>query len=424
MLDIVIGLQWGDEGKGKVVDVLTEKYDIIARFQGGSNAGHTLKIGNEQYILHLIPSGIFRSNTLNIIGNGVVLDPVVLKEEIENINSVVQNIKERLYISTKAHLILPTHRLLDAAQEKRKGKSKIGSTLRGIGPCYTDKISRLGLRVGDILNKDFDKIFKEKLDNHLRLLEFYSFNDFDIQQLKQEWLDAIEILRQLKIVNTEYFLNKALYKEAKILAEGAQGTLLDIDFGTYPYVTSSNTIASSACIGLGIPPNRIRKIIGIFKAYTTRVGNGPFPTELNDQTGQLLRDKGQEYGATTGRPRRTGWLDLVALRYAVMINGTTELIMTKADVLDGFDNLRVAVKYNIQGKLSEEVSFSLDQIQPIYHTIKGWKEDLSQIRDFEQLPNEFKEYVRFIEQYVNCKITGLSVGARRREYINCKKEGK
>jgi len=424
MLDIVIGLQWGDEGKGKVVDVLTEKYDIIARFQGGSNAGHTLKIGNEQYILHLIPSGIFRSNTLNIIGNGVVLDPVVLKKEIENINSVVQNIKERLYISTKAHLILPTHRLLDAAQEKRKGKSKIGSTLRGIGPCYTDKISRLGLRVGDILNKDFDKIFKEKLDNHLRLLEFYSFNDFDIQQLKQEWLDAIEILRQLKIVNTEYFLNKALYKEAKILAEGAQGTLLDIDFGTYPYVTSSNTIASSACIGLGIPPNRIRKIIGIFKAYTTRVGNGPFPTELNDQTGQLLRDKGQEYGATTGRPRRTGWLDLVALRYAVMINGTTELIMTKADVLDGFDNLRVAVKYNIQGKLSEEFSFSLDQIQPIYHTIKGWKEDLSQIRDFEQLPNEFKEYVRFIEQYVNCKITGLSVGARRREYINCKKEGK
>ena len=310
--------------------------------------------------------------------------------------------------------------MLDAAQEKRKGKSKIGSTLRGIGPCYTDKISRIGLRVGDILNKDFDKIFKEKLDNHLRLLEFYSFNDFDIQQLKQEWLDAIEILRQLKIVNTEYFLNKALDKEAKILAEGAQGTLLDIDFGTYPYVTSSNTIASSASIGLGIPPNRIRKIIGIFKAYTTRVGNGPFPTELNDQTGQLLRDKGQEYGATTGRPRRTGWLDLVALRYAVMINGTTELIMTKADVLDGIDNLRVAVRYNIQGKLSEEFSFSLEQIQPIYHTIKGWKEDLSQIRDFEQLPNEFKEYVRFIEQYVNCKITGLSVGARRHEYIKCK----
>ncbi len=420
MLDVVIGLQWGDEGKGKVVDVITEDYDIIARFQGGPNAGHTLKIGDTQYVLHLIPSGIFRANTFNVIGGGVVFDPVVFKKEMDDILAVVNDADKRIYISRRAHLILPTHRLLDAAQEQAKGKSKIGSTLRGIGPTYTDKISRNGMRIGDILMKDFDRRLKDKIDQHKRLLDFYNYHDYDIDKLMEQWFEAVDYVRKMNIINSEYFLNKALDRGARVLAEGAQGTLLDIDFGTYPYVTSSSTIASGACIGLGVPSNRVNSIIGIFKAYTTRVGNGPFPTELNDQTGEMLRKQGNEYGATTGRPRRTGWLDLVALRYAVMINGVTELIMTKADVLDGFDTLRVAVRYKIDGQETEEFPFSVDDVRPIYENIPGWKANLSQIGSYDDLPVEFKNYLKFIEDFIGKKITGISVGARRKEFIYCK----
>ncbi len=419
MLDVIIGLQWGDEGKGKVVDVLTEGYDIIARFQGGPNAGHTLKIGDTEYVLHLIPSGIFRQGTFNVIGSGVVFDPVVFGQEMNNIEKIVPDAHERIFISKRAHLILPTHRLLDAAQEKAKGKSKIGSTLRGIGPTYTDKISRGGLRIGDLLLKDFDKRLKDKIEQHKRILDFYDFHDYDLDSLLSSWLEAVESVRDMHIINSEYFINKALDRGARVMAEGAQGTLLDIDFGTYPYVTSSSTVASGACIGLGVPSNRVNNVIGIFKAYTTRVGNGPFPTELNDRTGEMLRRQGSEYGATTGRPRRTGWLDLVALRYAVMINGVTELIMTKADVLDGFDTVRVGVRYEIDGQETEEFPFSLDQVHPIYKNIKGWKDKISQVDACGQLPEEFKEYVKFIEQYIGKEITGISVGARRREFLYC-----
>ncbi len=420
MLDVVIGLQWGDEGKGKVVDVITENYDIIARFQGGPNAGHTLKIGEKQYVLHLIPSGIFRQNTINVIGGGVVFDPVVFRQEMEEIKKVVKDAQDRIYISSRAHLILPTHRLLDAAQEKAKGKGKIGSTLRGIGPTYTDKISRNGLRIGEILHKDFEKKLKDKISQHKKWLKFYDYQDYDLDGLLDTWLEAVEYVRKMYIINSEYFLNKSLDRGARILAEGAQGTLLDIDFGTYPYVTSSNTIASGACIGLGIPSNRVNNIIGIFKAYTTRVGNGPFPTELNDQTGEMLRRQGNEFGATTGRPRRTGWLDLVALRYAVMINGVTELIMTKADVLDGFDTIRAAVRYQVDGQETEEFPFSLDNVRPIYQNVKGWKANLSGVESYEQLPEEFKDYIHFIEGFIGKKITGISVGARRKEFIYCR----
>ncbi len=419
MLDIVIGLQWGDEGKGKVVDVITDNYDIIARFQGGPNAGHTLKIGDTEYVLHLIPSGIFRENTINVIGNGVVFDPVVFRQEVNDISKYVDGIEERILISRRAHLILPTHRLLDAAYEKAKGKGKIGSTLRGIGPTYTDKVARNGVRVGDILAKDFQQRLHQRIDQHLKLLDFYGYADFDIEALLEQWLEAVEFVRRFQVINSEYFLNNAIDKGQKVLAEGAQGTLLDIDFGTYPYVTSSSTIAQGASIGLGVPPVKIGKIIGIFKAYTTRVGNGPFPTELEDETGHRLRQQGHEFGATTGRPRRTGWLDLVALRYAVMINGVTELIMTKADVLDGFDTIKAAVKYDIHGEQTDEFPFDLDGVKPVYQQLSGW-DGVASVRDYNDLPGSFRQYVRFIENYIGTKISGISVGARRREFIYCK----
>ncbi len=416
MLDILVGLQWGDEGKGKIVDVLTENYDIIARFQGGPNAGHTLKVGDVQVVLHLIPSGILRANTINVIGNGVVFDPVIFRKELEEIKEFAPDAAERILISRRAHLILPTHRLLDAGLEKAKGKNKIGSTLRGIGPTYADKISRSGIRLGEIFSKDFDEILTSKLDEHLKYLGFLDYVDFNLADYLEPWLDAVEMLRDFKIVNTEYFINKALDKQTKVLAEGAQGTLLDIDFGTYPFVTSSNTIASNACNGLGVPANKVGEIYGIFKAYTTRVGQGPFPTELFDQTGQKLRDAGNEYGATTGRPRRTGWLDLVALRYAVMLNGVTQLIMTKADVLEDFEAVKVATKYDLNGQVVDEFPLDLTEVKPVYDSLPGWQTRL-EATDYEQLPTEFKNYIDYIEKYIGKHISAISIGARRREIL-------
>jgi len=416
MLDILIGLQWGDEGKGKIVDVLTEKYEAIARFQGGPNAGHTLKVGENQIILHLIPSGILRPDTLNVIGNGVVFDPLVFMSEMAEAGKLASDIKDRLYISQRAHLILPTHKLLDAGYEKAKGKRKIGSTLRGIGPAYADKISRNGIRIGEIFSKDFDRLLSWRITEHLKLLDFLEYYDYDIKDLLTRWLEAIEFLRDFKIVNTEYLLNDLLDKGANILAEGAQGTLLDIDFGTYPYVTSSNTIASGACNGLGVPVNKVGKVIGVFKAYTTRVGNGPFPTELNDHIGEKLRQAGAEYGATTGRPRRTGWLDLVALRYAVMINGADELIMTKADVLSDFEKIRVAVEYETNGTRTKQMPLDLESVKPVYAELDGWQQK-PDYTGCDDLPGRLREYIAFIEQYIGKRITAVSVGARRREII-------
>ncbi len=415
-LDILLGAQWGDEGKGKIVDFLTPQYDIVARFQGGPNAGHTIEFNNKKYVLHLIPSGIFRQQTTNIIGNGVVLDPVIFKDEVTSIKADA-DVKSNLIISSKTHLILPTHKLLDAAQEKAKGKNKIGSTLKGIAPTYTDKISRNGLRVGDIFLPDFDKKFNAIIENHKKILDFYDF-EYSLDEKMDEWLSSIDYLRKFTVKNTEYLLNQELTNGKKILAEGAQGTMLDIEFGTYPFVTSSNTISAGACTGLGIAPNKVDKIYGIFKAYTTRVGSGPFPTELFDEYGQLLRDKGHEYGATTGRPRRCGWLDLVVLNYSAMINGITDLIMTKADILSGFDFLNIATKYEINSKQTTELPYVIDDnIKPLYEKFDAWKDDISKINDFDKMPQQFKNYVDFIENYTRTKISIISTGVDRNAII-------
>ncbi len=416
-VDVLLGLQWGDEGKGKVVDVLTPGYDIVARFQGGPNAGHTLEFDGKKYVLRSIPSGIFQKGQINIIGNGVVLDPILFKEEAEALEKSGIPLKKILKLSKKIHLILPTHRLLDAANEKFKGANKIGTTGKGIGPTYTDKTSRNGLRLGDVF-QDFEKKYTQARDRHVSLLEGMGEKpQFD--ELEKKWMDGINYMRQFDIIDSEYEINNALKENKRILCEGAQGTLLDVDFGSYPFVTSSNTICSGACSGLGIAPNKIGEVYGIFKAYCTRVGSGPFPTELFDETGKEIRDLGHEYGAVTGRERRCGWIDLVALKYSIMINGVTQLIMMKSDVLDNFDEIKACVGYEINGERSDRFPFNVntEDIKPIYVTIPGWKCDMTHIESEDELPKKFIDYVNFLEKELETPITILSVGPDRSQTI-------
>lgn len=418
-VDVLLGLQWGDEGKGKIVDVLTPKYDIISRFQGGPNAGHTLEINNFKQVLHTIPSGIFRENKLNVIGNGVVIDPITFEKEIESLSKHEVDLHKTLYISKKAHLILPTHKLLDAASEEAKGKTKIGSTLKGIGPTYRDKIGRDGLRVGDLF-ENFNEKYATRVQAHKEILEKLYHYDYEAKliETEKEWMKAIEVLKTFKIVDTEHLINDNLLEEKSVLAEGAQGTMLDIDFGSYPFVTSSSTICAGACTGLGIAPNKIGSVFGIFKAYCTRVGMGPFPTELFDQDGQNMRDVGREYGSTTGRPRRCGWLDLVALKYSIMLNGVTELIMMKADVLDKFEIIKVCVGYEIDGKVVEKFPFELnDDVKPVYVELPGWQADLTKLTSQNEFPEEFNNYINFIEEQVGVPVTIASVGPNRAQTI-------
>lgn len=415
-VDVLLGMQWGDEGKGKIVDVLTPKYDVIARFQGGPNAGHTLEFDGKKFVLHTIPSGIFHEGKMNLIGNGVVIDPVTLRREIENL--IVQDVpfKKRLLISRKAHLILPTHRLLDAASEAAKGKDKIGSTLKGIGPTYMDKTGRNGLRIGDIESPDFINRYNALKEKHIHMLERLDFQFEGLDQMEQEWMKAVEFISQVPFVNSEYYINSALKEGKRILAEGAQGSLLDIDFGSYPFVTSSNTICAGACTGLGIAPNRIGEVYGIFKAYCTRVGSGPFPTELFDETGQKLRDIGHEYGATTGRPRRCGWLDMVALKYAVMLNGVTKLIMTKADVLNTFDEIEVCTSYELQGQTTMELPFDHadTSLRTINKKVPGWRTTLHAEHE---LPAQLESYMDYIEDECGCEIAIVSLGPDRKQTL-------
>ena len=418
-VDVLLGLQWGDEGKGKVVDVLTPKYNVIARFQGGPNAGHTLEFNNIKHVLHTIPSGIFRENKINIIGNGVVIDPIVFMKEIESLKKIGVDISKNLYISKKAHMILPTHRILDAASEQKKGELKIGSTLKGIGPTYKDKIGREGLRVGDLLH-NFDEKYKTRIESHALLLsEFYKYDyKQTLDECEKEWFEGIQLLKTFNIVDTEHMINQLLREKKSVLAEGAQGTLLDIDFGSYPFVTSSNTICAGACTGLGVAPNKIGEVLGIFKAYCTRVGMGPFPTELLDETGASLRKAGNEYGSTTGRPRRCGWLDLVALKYSVMLNGVSQLIMMKADVLDQFDTIKICVGYEIDGKTIEHFPFELsDDVIPVYVELPGWRTDLTKIKHQNEFPEEFNNYINFIEEEMGIPLTIASVGPNREQTI-------
>ncbi len=416
-IDILLGLQWGDEGKGKIVDALSPQYDIIARFQGGPNAGHSLEFNNIKHVLHLIPSGIFHPDKINIIGNGVVIDPAVFKREIEELGPSPEELAKRLIISTRANLILPSHRILDAAYECHKGSTKIGSTLKGIGPAYTDKTSRNGLRVGDILRKNFRELYDYHTARHLSILKNYDFK-FDLKEYEQGWFEGIDLLKKFSIANTEYLVNDLSGKGRKILAEGAQGTMLDVDFGSYPFVTSSNTISAGACIGLGVSPRRIGEIFGIFKAYCTRVGSGPFPTELSDETGNTLRDIGKEFGSTTGRPRRCGWLDLPALKYSIMINGITQLFMTKADVMSGFENIKICTSYKVDGKECDEIPFINESgIEPVYTTFPGWRENISETKEFDKLPSALKNFILFIEEQTGIPVTMVSVGPDREETI-------
>jgi len=419
-VDVLLGLQWGDEGKGKVVDVLTPQYDVIARFQGGPNAGHTLEFEGEKYVLRSIPSGIFQGGKVNIIGNGVVLAPDLFMQEVKELEKSGHNLKDRLKISTKAHLIMPTHRLIDAAQEAKKGKNKVGTTGKGIGPTYTDKISRTGLRVGDILDN-----FKEKYEAHkaahLDQLKALNYTNFDITEIEKTWLEGIEFMKNFQFVEGEYAVNNYLKEGKSVLCEGAQGTMLDVDFGSYPFVTSSNTICAGACSGLGIGPNKIGDVFGIMKAYCTRVGSGPFPTELFDEEGKKIRDLGHEYGAVTGRERRCGWIDLVALKYAIMINGVTKLIMMKSDVLDTFATIKACVAYNINGKITTELPYDLAKdVEPVYKEIKGWQTDLTQCTSEEQLPQAFLDYITFLEKELETPISIISVGPDRAQTITRK----
>lgn len=419
MIDVLLGLQWGDEGKGKMADFLTSKYDLVARFQGGPNAGHSLEFNGKKHVLNTIPSGIFHENCTNLIGNGVVIDPVRLRDEINRTIEAGADVKGNLLISENAHLILPTHRVLDAASENAKGDAKIGSTLRGIGPTYRDKIGRSGLRVGDIATPTFKEKYKAAVERHIALIEHYNYTDYDLAELESEFFSALEYLATFKTVKSEYFINEEIGKGTKILAEGAQGSLLDVDFGSYPYVTSSNTIAGGATIGLGISPRVIDGVKGIFKAYCTRVGNGPFPTELKDEDGQRLRDIGHEYGATTGRPRATGWLDMVALKYAVMLNGITELYMMKADVLSGFDKVKVCTAYRIDGELTTEMPFAINDvtIEPVYQEFDGWDEDLTVCRSWDSLPETFQKFILEVEKMAGAPINIISVGPDREQTI-------
>jgi len=417
-IDVVLGLQWGDEGKGKVVDVLTPGYKVIARFQGGPNAGHSLKFDGDGFVLHTVPSGIFREGSLNVIGNGVVIDPVILMEEISAIEAKGVDVTAKLKIAKRAHLILPTHRMLDAASESAKGKSKIGSTLKGIGPTYMDKTGRNGLRVGDILSPEFEARYTALKEKHFSLLSQYPGFEFDITEYEQKWLAAIEQLRRFEFIESEIEVNKLINDDVAILAEGAQGSMLDIDFGTYPFVTSSNTMTAGVCTGLGVAPNRVGKVMGIFKAYCTRVGSGPFPTELFDKDGETLRAIGREYGATTGRPRRCGWLDLVALKYAVMMNGVSELIMMKADVMNDFDTIKIATAYKIGDRVVDYFPFeSNEEVTPVYTEFKGWKTDVCSIREYDKLPVELKDYIAFIEKETGCPVKIVSLGPDRSEII-------
>ena len=415
-VDVLLGLQWGDEGKGKVVDVLTPRYDAVARFQGGPNAGHTLEFEGKKYVLRSIPSGIFQHGQINIIGNGVVLDPVLFKEEAEALEQSGVELKKILKISKKAHLILPTHRLLDAANEKRKGASKIGTTGKGIGPTYTDKVSRNGLRVGDISN-DFKVKYEAAKAKHLDTLRMLGA-DVDLSETEPKWLAAIGYLKGYELIDSEHYVNKLLSDGKSILCEGAQGTMLDVDFGSYPFVTSSNTICAGACSGLGVAPNKIGEVFGIFKAYCTRVGSGPFPTELFDETGKKIRDIGHEYGAVTGRERRCGWIDLVALRYAIMLNGVTQLIMMKSDVLDSFATVKACVAYKVDGKLTRDFPYSIDEgVEPVYEELPGWNVDMASIKSEEEFPQAFSDYIKFIEKELGVPVTILSVGPDREQTI-------
>ena len=419
-VDLLLGLQWGDEGKGKIVDVLTSKYDIIARFQGGPNAGHTLVFNGRKHVLHTIPSGIFHEDKINLVGNGVVIDPVIFKKELDKLKEVDVDYKKSMLISRKAHLILPTHRIIDAASEKAKGKKKIGSTLKGIGPTYMDKTGRNGIRVGDLESKDWLIKYRNLANKHQKMVDFYDVEiEYDLDELEKEFFNAIEVLKSLKFTDSEEYIFKAQRNSKSILAEGAQGSLLDIDFGTYPYVTSSNTTAAGACTGLGVAPNAIKKVYGIFKAYTTRVGSGPFPTELFDSDGETMGRVGKEFGATTGRSRRCGWLDLVALKYACQINGVTELMMMKADVLSGFKTIKVCTSYMYKEQNIEHLPYDIQEknVNPVYKEFEGWDEDLTQKESFENLPKTLKEYISFIEKELNIPISIVSVGPDRKQTI-------
>lgn len=416
-VDVLLGLQWGDEGKGKVVDVLTPNYNVVARFQGGPNAGHTLEFEGQKYVLRSIPSGIFQGDKVNIIGNGVVLAPDLFMDEAMDLEKSGHNLKNRLHISKKAHLIMPTHRVLDAAQEKAKGKSKVGTTGKGIGPTYTDKISRNGLRVGDILDNFQEKYMAHK-QRHLQMIANLGFTDFDIEETERKWMKGIEYLAQFPIVDSEHEVNRLLAEGKTILCEGAQGTMLDIDFGSYPFVTSSNTICAGACTGLGIGPNKINRVYGIMKAYCTRVGAGPFPTELFDSTGDKIRDIGHEYGAVTGRERRCGWIDLVQLRYSIMVNGVTDLIMMKSDVLDTFDTIKACVAYKVNGELTRDFPYDIEKgIEPVYEELKGWKTDLTRLTSEDQFPEQFKQYIDFLEHELQTPIRIISIGPDREQTI-------
>lgn len=420
-VDLLLGLQWGDEGKGKIVDVLTQNYNIIARFQGGPNAGHTLEFDGIKHVLRTIPSGIFHPNTINLIGNGVVIDPVVFVKELEGLDKFDLDYTSKLLISRKAHVILPTHRLLDAASEASKGKAKIGSTLKGIGPTYMDKTGRNGLRIGDLEFPNWEKSYRSLAEKHLALINFYDVDvQFDLEEMEEEFFAAVKTLKKLTFIDSEEYINKAQKEGKTILAEGAQGSLLDIDFGTYPFVTSSNTTAAGACTGLGIAPNKVKEVYGIFKAYTTRVGSGPFPTELFDAVGERMAKAGNEFGAVTGRPRRCGWLDLVALKYAVAVNGVTQLMMMKGDVLSGFETLKVCTAYSYKGKTISHLPFNIEpeHVKPVYVEVKGWKEDLTKIKDTDKFPQELNDYIDFLEKELEVPIKLVSVGPDRTQTIH------
>lgn len=417
-VDVLLGLQWGDEGKGKVVDVLTPHYDVIARFQGGPNAGHTLEFEGQKYVLRSIPSGIFQGGKINIIGNGVVLAPDLFMDEAQHLEETGHDLKSRLHISKKAHLIMPTHRILDRAYEAAKGKNKVGTTGKGIGPTYTDKISRNGLRVGDIL-ECFEEKYAAHKDRHMKMLASMGWTDFEgFEEVEAKWLQGIEYLKGFQMVDSEIEINRILRNGESILCEGAQGTMLDVDFGSYPFVTSSNTVCAGACTGLGIGPNRIGHVFGIMKAYCTRVGSGPFPTELFDETGDTIRQIGHEYGAVTGRERRCGWIDLVQLKYSVMVNGVTELIMMKSDVLDGFDTIKACVAYRLKdGTETADFPYEIDDVEPIYKELPGWKTDMTQFTSEEQFPEAFSQYVKFLEDFLETPITIISIGPDRAQTI-------
>lgn len=424
--DVLLGLQWGDEGKGKIVDVLTPGYNVIARFQGGPNAGHTLEFDNKKYVLHTIPSGIFHAGSVNLIGNGVVIDPMIFRKELNSIGLAMEVLHQRLLLSRKAHLILPSHKLMDAALEHSKGDLKIGSTLKGIGPTYTDKIARTGLRLGNMLQHDFREQYDRLKESHLKKVIALGFDrqsvlldGLSFEEYEKKWFEGVEVLKGFTFVDSEIFVNDSLEQNKKMLAEGAQGSLLDVDFGSYPFVTSSNTIAAGACTGLGLAPSAIGQVYGIFKAYCTRVGSGPFPTELFDVDGEKLREVGNEFGSTTGRPRRCGWLDLPALKYSVMINGVTSLIMTKADVLNGFEQFRVCIGYRYKGELIDYIPFEFeaDQIEPVYQNFKGWNQSLEHVRSFDELPAALAQYIRFVENFTGVGVDIVSVGPDRSQTL-------